>query len=112
MSAGKSRNRRAVSKATKSVVPTFQSAPIVLAALHSLAKKEQQRRHVELLTNCMGHLLVMSDAQILRLYDQALALAWGARSISGLESFVLTGMQTAACAGDATRVASLNFSPK
>jgi hypothetical protein len=103
MSIPKTRARRASARETKRVAPTFQAAPIVLAGLHNLAKKGRYSRHITVLANCMGHVMVMPDAQVLALYDQALAIAFSASSLEGLESIVLTGMQAAAASSDAMR---------
>src|SRR5678810_422359 len=81
------------------VSPLFQPAPLVLAALQHSAKSGQIERHKSLLVPCMGTLLVADVQTAQKVYRDALSMAWGARSLDGLESIVLSGMQTALSVG-------------
>src|SRR6266436_1092375 len=82
--------------------PIFQAAPIVLSALQNLAPPGAHDRHLKFLLPCIGHMAAGSDALVQSIYAQALSLAWGAKSVEGLESVLLTGLQNAIRCHDAT----------
>ena len=85
----KSKRRRV----TRRAAPLFQSATIVVAGLQRRAQKGDVARYRKLLFSSMGHLLVAPPTFIGSIYQRALSAAWASRSVNGLESLILLGMQ-------------------
>jgi len=95
MKSATGRIERAVSNELR-VKPCFQDGQIVWLALHHTAARGEYERHRELLIAAMGHVIVAPADWILAVYQQVVTTAWAVKSTEGLESILLTGMQTAA----------------
>jgi hypothetical protein len=80
--------------------PIFQSSLVVIPALHHLAMSGKTERHTGFLLPVMGQMAVSAPVQVDSFYRQAVALAFGVRSIAGLESILLTGLNNALVAND------------
>jgi len=72
----------------------------VLSGLHHLAKVGDEQKHRKLLVNCVGHLAVAPSSHVREVYRQAISIAWGAKSLDGLESILLIGIQGALAEND------------